>query len=190
MLKRMNTFFHATLFWYLHISLVCGTDSASRINTQRPFCWKKIIYRKKISWTFNIRSKVNHYSNTYCVHCETILQYLLWSGGTGQTAGTWGKQAVWQVKPQISHTIPCRIRPTISEVQWLHLVGLENVLTKNWCALCFIGDWHSCYKNKHYFIILNNTSNKTKDSNISNKKPFLIFMPVNSYIKGFYYFLY
>lgn len=81
----------------------------------------------------------------------------LWSGGTGQTAGTWGKHAVWQVKPHISQTIPCRIRPTINEVQWLHLVGLENVLTKNWCALCFIGDWHSCWNNEHNFITVNST---------------------------------
>lgn len=83
-------------------------------------------------------------------HCrfgsDNEYQNLLWSGGTGQTGGTCGQHDVWHVKPQISHTIPCRIKPTISDVQWLHLVGLENVRTRNWCALCFIGDWDSCWK--------------------------------------------
>ena len=39
---------------------------------------------------------------------------------------------MWHAKPQTSHTTPCLVKPTISEVQWLHFVGAENVLTKNW----------------------------------------------------------
>lgn len=85
---------------------------------------------------------MTRYKTKYC-----WLFNLLWSAGTGHSTGTWWQHAVWQVNPHTSHTIPCRIRPTISEVQWLHLVGDENVRTRNWCDLCFtdIGDGGSCY---------------------------------------------
>jgi hypothetical protein len=49
--------------------------------------------------------------------------------------GTFSQQPIWQAKPQTSQTTPCLVSPTISEVQWLHLVGDEKVRTKNWCDL-------------------------------------------------------
>ncbi len=60
---------------------------------------------------------------------------LLWSGGTGQERGTLSLQWTWQANPQTSQTTPCRVRPIISEVQWLHFRGELNVLTKNWWVL-------------------------------------------------------
>lgn len=89
---------------------------------------------------YNLRNKWNYNLNN-----------LHWSTGTGQT-GTCGQQATWQLKPHISQTIPCLIKPTINDVQWLHFVGLENVRTKNWCALCFIGDCDSCWNKLIYFM--------------------------------------
>ena len=55
----------------------------------------------------------------------------LWSGGTGQVAGTFSLHWMWQAKPQTSQTTPCRVRPTMMEVQWLHLSGDENVRMRN-----------------------------------------------------------
>ena len=61
----------------------------------------------------------------------------LWSGGTGQAAGTFSLHWMWQAKPQTSQTTPCRVRPTMMEVQWLHFRGDENVRMRNWCAFAF-----------------------------------------------------
>lgn len=60
-----------------------------------------------------------------------IHNYLLWSGGTGQMTGTFSQQVKWQAKPQTSQTTPCRVSPTMSDVQWLHLCGEEKVRTRN-----------------------------------------------------------
>jgi hypothetical protein len=68
-------------------------------------------------------------------------EYILWSEGTGHIAGTFSQQPIWQAKPHTSHTIPWRVRPTISDVQWLHLVGEENVRTRNWWDLGLGGRW-------------------------------------------------
>lgn len=61
----------------------------------------------------------------------------VWSDGTGHMVGTFWQQMVWHAKPHSSQTTPCRVRPTINDVQWLHLVGLLNVRTKNWCTFGF-----------------------------------------------------
>ena len=39
---------------------------------------------------------------------------------------------MWHANPQTSHTTPCRVSPTMSEVQWLHLSGEEKVRMRNW----------------------------------------------------------
>ena len=56
-------------------------------------------------------------------------------------AGTFSLHCMWQAKPQTSHTTPCRVRPTMMEVQWLHFSGDENVRMRNWCALAFGPTW-------------------------------------------------
>ena len=67
-------------------------------------------------------------------------EYVLWSEGTGHIGGTFWQQPIWQAKPHTSHTTPWRVRPTISDVQWLHFVGEENVLTRNWWDLGLGGE--------------------------------------------------
>ena len=45
---------------------------------------------------------------------EQNIKYVdsLWSGGTGQAAGTFSLHWMWQAKPQTSQTTPCRVSPT------------------------------------------------------------------------------
>ena len=90
-------------------------------------------------------------STNYIKYLLALLQFpflwvlisnnLLWSDGTGQIAGTFSQQPMWQAKPHTSHTTPWRVRPTISEVQWLHFVGDENVRTRNWWDFGLGGRW-------------------------------------------------
>ena len=47
-------------------------------------------------------------------------------------AGTRSRHRTWHANPHTSQTTPCRVRPTIRLVQWLHLSGEEKVRTMNW----------------------------------------------------------
>ena len=80
--------------------------------------------------------------HTHTLH--RIIVNLLWSGGTGHTGGTLSQHAIWHANPHTSQTTPCRVKPTIKEVQWLHFVGDENVRTKNWWDLGLGGKWWWC----------------------------------------------
>lgn len=66
--------------------------------------------------------------------------YLLWSGGTGHREGNLLQQDIWQTNPHISQEAPCRVRPIINDVQWLHFVGAEKFRTQNWCMLLILED--------------------------------------------------
>ena len=111
-------FLNAARFRYFDVTFVGRPDTSGRIDAQ---------------WPFSCKESTGKLSSV----CLSIpkTQYSLWSVGSGQRGGTLSLQATWQAKPHTSQTTPWRLKPTIRDVQWLHLSGDGKERTRNWCDL-------------------------------------------------------
>ena len=94
-------------------------------------------------WNIHIQNSQLGYPGLYIFSLCAF--YLLWSGGTGHEVGTLSRQCKWHANPQISQTTPWRVKPTMSEVQWLHFNGELKVRIRNWWDLAFGPTWMACW---------------------------------------------